>query len=164
MANDEKLLHFLYDTVPGRLLLRPLVGRTVSRLAGRFLDTGLSKPLIKPFLRAGNIDLSEYLPEEYGCFNDCFTRRIKPELRPLPEDPAVLMAPCDGRLTVLPVTGGAIFPVKQSRFTLADLLGSTDLARPFRSRLLAGGDSGGRQRHRSPSAVRGEKGKNVSDG
>ena len=132
MANDEKLLHFLYDTIPGRLLLRPLVGRTVSRLAGRFLDTGLSKPLIKPFLRAGNIDLSEYLPEEYGCFNDCFTRRIKPELRPLPEDPAVLMAPCDGRLTVLPVTGGAIFPVKQSRFTLADLLGSTDLARPFR--------------------------------
>ena len=135
MANDEKLLHFLYDTVPGRLLLRPLVGRTVSRLAGRFLDTGLSKPLIKPFLRAGNIDLSEYLPEEYGCFNDCFTRRIRPELRPLPADERALISPCDGRLTVRLIEGDTVLPIKQSRFTIPVLLGSEKLARPFRDGL-----------------------------
>ena len=65
------------------MLLRPLTSRGLSALAGRFLDTPLSKPLIKPFLRAGKIDLEDYLPEDYRCFNDCFTRRIRPELQGL---------------------------------------------------------------------------------
>ena len=79
MSENEKLLRFLYETAPGRLLLKPLVSRFLSEAAGRFLDTPLSKPLIRPFLKAGNIDLNEYLPETYGCFNDCFTRRIRPK-------------------------------------------------------------------------------------
>ena len=135
MAKDERLLRFLYETAPGRLLLKPLVSRPLSEAAGRFLDTPLSKPLIKPFLRAGNIDLSEYLPEDYGCFNDCFTRRIRPELRPLPADETALISPCDARLSVWPVTGNTVLPVKQSRFTIPGLLGSEKLARPFRDGL-----------------------------
>lgn len=132
MSKDERALQFLYRTVPGRLLLRPLVSRPLSELAGRFLDTPLSKPLIGPFLKAGKIDLGDYLPEDYRCFNDCFTRRIRPELRPLPADGNTLMAPCDGRLTVLPVTGDTVLPIKQSRYTIPQLLGSEKLARPFR--------------------------------
>ena len=86
MPENEKLLRFLYETVPGRLLLKPLVSRPLSEAAGRFLDPPLSKPLIRPFLKAAEIDLRDYLPESYGCFNDCFTRRIRPELRPLPPE------------------------------------------------------------------------------
>lgn len=131
MSEKERTLHFLYDTVPGRVLLRPLTGRSLSKLAGRFLDTRLSKPLIKPFLRAGQIDLEEYLPENYSCFNDCFTRRIRPELRPLPASETALMAPCDGRLTACTVRGDTVLPIKQSRYTLPALLGSEKLAKPF---------------------------------
>lgn len=133
--SDDKLLSFLYGTVPGRLLLRPLASRTLSKAAGRLLDAPLSKPLIRPFLEKNRIDLADYLPEDYGCFNDCFTRRIRPELRPLPEDPEALMAPCDGKLTVYPAVGGSVLPVKQSRFTLQDLLGSDRAAMPFRGGL-----------------------------
>ena len=64
MAKQERVLRFLYHTVPGRMLLRPLTSRRLSALAGHFLDTPLSKPLIKPFLRAGKIDLEDYLPED----------------------------------------------------------------------------------------------------
>lgn len=131
MSDKDSVLHFLYETVPGRLLLRPLTGRGLSALAGRFLDTRLSKPLIKPFLRGAKIDLGDYLPEDYGCFNDCFTRRIRPELRPLPEAESALMAPCDGRLSVCAVKGDTVLPIKQSRYTLPALLGSEKLARPF---------------------------------
>lgn len=132
---EEKALRFLYETAPGRLLLKPLVSRPLSEAAGRFLDTSLSKPLIKPFLRAGHIDLAEYLPEDYRCFNDCFTRRIRPELRPLPADERALISPCDGRLTVRPIEGDTVLPIKQSRFTIPALLGSEKLARPFRDGL-----------------------------
>ena len=135
MSENEKLLRFLYETAPGRLLLKPLVSRPLSEAAGRFLDTPLSKPLIRPFLKAGNIDLNEYLPETYGCFNDCFTRRIRPELRPLPPEADALISPCDGRLSVWPVHGDTVLPIKQSRYTLASLLGSERLARPFRDGL-----------------------------
>lgn len=135
MSKDQKTLRFLYHSLPGRLLLRPLVSRPLSRAAGRFLDSPLSKPLIGPFVKSAGIDLGDYLPETYRCFNDCFTRRIRPELRPLPADEASLMAPCDGRLTVYPITGGSVYPIKESRYTIPALLGSEKLARPFRGGL-----------------------------
>ena len=44
-------LDFLYGTALGRALLRPLVSRPVSKLAGAFLDTPLSRPLIPIFVK-----------------------------------------------------------------------------------------------------------------
>ena len=49
--SDTGFLGFLYGTAPGRLLLRLLTARWLSRLAGRFMDSGLSKPLITHVLR-----------------------------------------------------------------------------------------------------------------
>lgn len=133
--SDDRALRFLYETVPGRLLLKPLVSRPLSEAAGRFLDTPLSKPLIRPFLRAANIDLADYLPEDYRCFNDCFTRRIRPELRPLPPEESALISPCDGQLTVYPIRDDTVLPVKQSSYTIPALLASEKLAAPFRDGL-----------------------------
>ena len=52
----EKPLSFLYGTVFGRLLLKPLTARWISRLAGSFLSTPLSKGLIQPFIRKNGMD------------------------------------------------------------------------------------------------------------
>ena len=54
---DGAALRFLYHTPLGRLLLRPLCARPLSRLCGRFLDSPLSKPLIRPFVRRNGIRL-----------------------------------------------------------------------------------------------------------
>lgn len=124
-------LRFLYHTAPGRLLLRGLTGRGVSRLCGRFLDSPASKCLISGFRRQANIDLSQYEPAEYRCFNDFFTRKIRPELRPVDPAPEALVAPCDGLLSVYEIRRGLVLPVKQSRFSVGDLLGDRDLAARF---------------------------------
>ena len=63
--SDTGLLGFLYGTAPGRLLLRPLTARWLSRLAGRFMDSRLSHPLIAPFIRKNGIEMGDYLPEQY---------------------------------------------------------------------------------------------------
>lgn len=42
-------LHFLYRTVPGRMVLKVLTQPSVSEICGRFLDSSLSKCLICPF-------------------------------------------------------------------------------------------------------------------
>ena len=129
--SDTGLLGFLYGTAPGRLLLRPLTARWLSRLAGRFMDGGLSKPLIAPFIRKNGIEMGDYLPEEYGSFNAFFTRRIRPEVRPLDCAPDHLMAPCDGRLSVYAIDENSVFTIKHSRYDVAALLGGDERAKQY---------------------------------
>lgn len=133
--DSQGLLGFLYHTPPGRMLLRPLICRPVSGAAGAFLDSPLSKPLIGPFLRKNGIDLGEYYADDFRCFNDCFTRKIREHLRPVDPDPEALIAPCDGLLSVHPIHGGTVLPVKQSRYTLSGLLGDEALAARYRDGL-----------------------------
>ena len=74
-------LHFLYRTVPGRMVLKVLTQPSVSEICGRFLDSSLSKCLICPFVKKNQIDLSEYELEQIGSFNDFFSRKIKEDRR-----------------------------------------------------------------------------------
>ena len=121
-------LRFLYRTAPGRVLLRLLTARWVSKCSGALLDSPLSRPLIGGFFRKNGINRDAYLPEHYRSFNDCFCRRIRPELRPVDRDPAHLISPCDGLLSVYRVTGDTVLPVKQSRYRLPELVGDAELA------------------------------------
>ena len=128
---DGAALRFLYHTPVGRLLLKPLCARPVSRLCGRFLDSPLSKILIRPIVRRTGIRLEDFLSDDFCCFNDCFTRRVRPELRPVDASPDALVAPCDGLLSVYPIREYTVIPVKQSRYTINDLLGDDPMAARF---------------------------------
>ena len=55
----ELMLRCMYHTVPGRVLLKMLSGRRFSALCGRFMDSSLSRPLIRRFVRKNHIDLNE---------------------------------------------------------------------------------------------------------
>ena len=79
--------------------------------------------------------MADYLPEPYHSFNDFFTRHIRPELRPLPQDPACLSAPCDGRLSAYHLEETGVFDIKGSRYDVRALLGGDP-----RAALFAGGD------------------------
>ncbi|MBR1866370.1 MAG: phosphatidylserine decarboxylase [Lachnospiraceae bacterium] len=122
------MLRFLYDTIPGRILLRPLVSRPVSRMCGRFLDTGISTGLIRPFVRFHSMNLSDYDLRDIHSFNDFFCRRLRPGKRVIDPEPQHLIAPCDGLLRAYPIRNGLVVPVKESRFDIASLLQSRKLA------------------------------------
>lgn len=124
-------LRFLYRTVPGRAVLRVLTSRKISAAAGKFLDSPLSRPLIKPFVRKNGIDLREYESENFCCFNDCFSRKIKEGKRPFSRIPGDLCSPCDGLLSVYEIDGDTVLPVKQSAYTVKSLLGDERLAESF---------------------------------
>ena len=128
---DGAALRFLYRTPLGRLLLKPLCARPISRLCGRFLDSPLSKPLIAPFVRRNGVRLEDFDSDNFRCFNDCFTRKIRPELRPVDSAPDALVAPCDGLLSVYPIREGTVIPVKQSQYSISDLLGGDPAASRF---------------------------------
>ena len=125
-------LRFLYESKTGRGLLKLASSRPISQLAGRFMDSPLSKPLIRPFARANGIRMQEYLPVRYDCFNAFFCRPVRKELRPIPDAADAFMAPCDGLLSVYRITDGLVLPIKQSRYIVKDLLGNDPAAADFR--------------------------------
>ncbi len=124
-------LEYLYNTRSGRRILKVLVKPGLSNLCGKFLDTGLSKPLIKPFIKNNNIDMSEYEAEKYTCFNDCFCRRIRPECRPFDMNPEHLPSPCDGLLSAYHIKEDMVIPVKGSKYSIKSLLRDEELAKEF---------------------------------
>ena len=156
---ESRALSFLYKNPLGRVILRLLRAKWISKLAGAFLDTRLSKPLIRPFVENNNIDLNEYESDNFTCFNDCFCRKIKPELRPLYKGDTV--SPCDGLLSVYKIGSGAVYPVKQSEYTLASLLKNDALAKEFENGYIYIFRLCVNHYHRYCYAVSGDKGGNI---
>ena len=79
---SSAILRFLYNTVPGRMVLKIITSPTISKIGGAYMDCRVSKIHIKGFIKNNNIDMTQYEKAKYGCFNDCFTRKIKKEMRP----------------------------------------------------------------------------------
>lgn len=135
IQNENGILHFLYSTAIGRLILKPLTTRTLSKTAGKFISSRLSRVLIKPFVFKNSIDLSDYIYQdinEYNSFNDFFTRQIKPDKRRVDYNPETLIAPCDGLLSAYQLSNDSIIPAKQSSYTISELLGNNyELASKF---------------------------------
>lgn len=126
-----KTLDVLYNTVCGRALLRILTHPAVSKLCGAFLDSPASKFLIRPFVRANGIDLSQFYSDDFRCFNDCFARKIRPYQRPFDEDPSTFVSPCDGHLLAYNIEKGTVIPVKQASYSIARLLHSRKMAKRY---------------------------------
>lgn len=128
---DSAGVNFLYHTVPGRAVLQLLIRPGVSKAAGAFLDTRLSRHLAGPFVKATGLDLSDYPQRCYRSFNDFFTRTVKEGRRNVEMNPDILVAPCDGKLTVYPITAEGLFDIKHSVYSVADLLRDDVLAKEF---------------------------------
>lgn len=132
ITNQDKILSFLYTNIFGRMLLKPLIQPQVSKLAGRYLSSAHSKWLISKFIERNEIDMDIYEECDYSSFNDFFTRKIKPDCRPVPEDLDVLISPCDCLATVYPIQENTTFSIKNTEYTLRSLLRSPRLAKRFR--------------------------------
>ena len=132
ITNQGQLLSFLYNNIFGRMLLKPLIQPQVSKLAGRYLSSAHSKWLISKFIERNEINMDIYEECDYSSFNDFFTRKIKPDSRPVPEDLDVLISPCDCLATVYPIQENTTFSIKNTEYTLRSLLRSPRLAKRFR--------------------------------
>lgn len=114
-------------------LLPLLSAKWVSDAAGAFMDTRLSTPFIKGFIQSNGIDMTEYPAQKYKSFNHFFTREILKEKRPGRYHSAsdMLISPADSRLTVYPIGDDLTFRIKYGTYSVASLVGDTDLAREY---------------------------------
>lgn len=130
-TSQDKLLEFLYTNFLGRLLLKPLVRREVSELAGKILSSNISSVLIPSFIKKHDIHMEDYKSCRFHSFNEFFTRKIKDNARPFTPSPDILISPCDCKATVYLIRPDTTFFIKHTEYTLRSLLRSRKLAERF---------------------------------
>lgn len=129
--NDSWSVHFLYKNPIGRIILKGLIQPPLTKVAGAYLNSSFSKGMIDRFIKKNKLQMDEYEPMTYCSFNHFFMREIKSGARLLAEEKTTLGAPCDGKVTVYPISENQTFKVKQSEYALSELLDSTSLAKEW---------------------------------
>ena len=129
---QDNFLKGLYGTVLGRKFLKILINPTISKLGGAVLSTKMSSLLVKPFIKANNIDMSDYTERAYASFNDFFTRDLKPGKRFINRDKEVLISPSDGRVSVYEIDDNMTFNIKDSYYTIESLTHSKKAANYYK--------------------------------
>jgi len=115
----------------------PLPQHAISRLIGQLAEcriTAVKNLLIRRFIEIYGVDMSQARQPDagaYACFNDFFTRELKPDARPIGES---LVSPADGVLSRYGrIEHGTLIQAKGQTYSLSALLGG-DISRaaPFR--------------------------------
>jgi phosphatidylserine decarboxylase len=81
-----------------------------------------------------DLDLSEAKKTEFRSLHDCFTRELRPGLRPIVTDPAVVTSPSDGIIGAHGrIADTELFQIKGAPYSLLDLLGDPALVERHRN-------------------------------
>ncbi|WP_110688012.1 archaetidylserine decarboxylase [Salinicola aestuarinus] len=116
----------------------PLPHHAISRLVGQVAESRqpwVKDTFIRRFIDTYGVDMSEAQqpdPAAYACFNDFFTRALKPGARPLGSG---LLSPADGTLSRFGrIEGDTLIQAKGQYYSLETLLGGDyERATPFRN-------------------------------
>lgn len=129
---ESKFLVFMYNTIPGRVVLKVATRKWVSATLGFYMITPISKLKIKKFIKKNKIDMNEYEETKYKNFDKFFIRNIKPDKRPLHGDNNLFISPCDSKLSVYKIDSNTNINVKNSNYTIGELLKDNTLAEKYK--------------------------------
>ena len=129
--SQNRLLKLLYSHFLGRCALKVLTLPFITHIGGLYMNSRLSKRQIQPFIQNHHIDMSQYEKQDYRCYNDFFTRQIKKEARPICHDHYALIAPADSKLTYYRIGEDTKLWIKDTMYSLSDLLGNNELAQQY---------------------------------
>jgi phosphatidylserine decarboxylase len=119
------------------LLTNRIPRAALTRFMGWF--SKIEQPLIRD-LSIGcwrlfsDLDLSEARRTDFKSLHDCFTRELKPGLRPSDPDPAVVVSPCDAIIGAFgSIADTELFQIKGAPYALVDLIGDPALVEAHRN-------------------------------
>lgn len=131
----DKALRWTYGTLAGRISLNFLVKRALfSHWYGWSMDRPATRQKIAPFIKEYELDASEFVcdVDDFANFNEFFSRRLRPEARPIDPDSNSVVFPADGRHLCVPDLSrcDGLF-VKGEMFDLKTLLDNNVLAQQY---------------------------------
>jgi phosphatidylserine decarboxylase len=81
-----------------------------------------------------DLDLSEARKTHFKSLHDCFTRELRPGLRPVDPDPAVVVSPSDAIIGAFgTIRDGELYQIKGAPYSLLDLVGDPALVEAHRN-------------------------------
>ena len=113
------------------LLTNRIPRAAVTRFIGWF--SKIEQPLIRDLSIAcwrmfSDLDLSEAKKTSFKSLHDCFTRELRPGLRPADPDPAIVVSPSDAIVGAHgAIADTELFQIKGAPYSLLDLLGDPAL-------------------------------------
>jgi phosphatidylserine decarboxylase len=119
------------------LLTNRIPRAALTRFIGWF--SKIEKPWVRDFsLRCwrmfSDLDLSEAKKTEFKSLHDCFTRELRPGLRPADPDPSIVVSPSDGIIGAFGrIEDTKLFQIKGAPYSLIDLLGDPALVESHRN-------------------------------
>ena len=128
---QDRLLAKLYGTKSGRLVVKIIYRPWVTKIIGRYMNTKYSRRKIAPFINQNKISMDDYEEVNYPSYNAFFTRKIIPDKRPFDSDPNILISPADAKLSCYSITKTTTLMIKDTLYTLSDLLQSETLVKTF---------------------------------
>ena len=121
---NSKALHFLYDTMLGRIILKWFIlGKTYSNYNARQNEKRSSVSKIKPFIEEYKINEEEFETTDFRSFHEFFRRRLKSEARPICPEEEAFISIADSKLRCYPIDDRAAIKIKNSIYTIAELIG-----------------------------------------
>ena len=115
-----KLVRFLYNTVIGRLVLKLLTNKVFANIGACFMNSSLSKFMMKNKIEEYNIDMSLYEDREYKSYNDFFTRKLK--MINFDTSKNNFISPCDSKLMILKLDEKRKFEIKGSSYNANEII------------------------------------------
>ena len=128
LSQQEDLNFLLTNRIPRAAL---------TRFIGWF--SKIENPLVRDLSIAcwrlfSDLDLSEARKTGFKSLHDCFTRELRPGLRPADPDPSVVVSPSDGIIGAFGrIADTELFQVKGAPYALLDLLGDPALVERHRN-------------------------------
>jgi phosphatidylserine decarboxylase len=119
------------------LLTNRIPRAALTRFMGWF--SKIENPLVRDASIAcwrmfSDLDLSEAKKTEFKSLHDCFTRELKPGLRPPDPDPSIVASPCDAIIGAFgAIQDTELFQIKGASYSLLDLLGDPKLVDAHRN-------------------------------
>jgi phosphatidylserine decarboxylase len=119
------------------LLTNRIPRAALTRFIGWF--SKIENPLVRDFSIAcwrlfSDLDLSEAKKTEFKSLHDCFTRELRPGLRPADPDASVVASPSDGIIGAFGrIEDTKLFQIKGAPYSLLDLLGDPALVESHRN-------------------------------
>jgi phosphatidylserine decarboxylase len=119
------------------LLTNRIPRAALTRFMGWF--SKIENPLVRDASIAcwrmfSDLDLSEARKTEFKSLHDCFTRELKPGLRPPDPDPSIVVSPCDAVIGAFgAIQDTELFQIKGAPYSLLDLLGDPTLVEAHRN-------------------------------
>ena len=128
---QEGLLKFLYNTIPGRFLLKNIVVKPwLSEKRSKYQKSSASAKDIKPFIKKYNVLVNDNQINDWHSFNDFFTRKKDVVID---EKINSLISVADSKILVYQISDDTKLKIKNSVYSVSDIIKDDKLAAEYKN-------------------------------